>query len=50
MIGPMLAHGLNLELEGEIISRPYINLTLKVMKDFGAKAEWTSDHTLLRGK
>ena len=38
MIGPMLAHGLNLELEGEIISRPYINLTLK--------AEWTSDHTL----
>jgi 3-phosphoshikimate 1-carboxyvinyltransferase len=46
MIGPMLAHGLNLELEGEIISRPYINLTLKVMKDFGAKAEWTSDHTL----
>ena len=46
MIGPMLAHGLSLELEGEIISRPYINLTLKVMKDFGAKAEWTSDHTL----
>ena len=46
MIGPMLAHGLNLELEGEIISRPYINLTLKVMKDFGTKAEWTSDHTL----
>ena len=46
MIGPMLAHGLNLELDGEIISRPYINLTLKVMKDFGAKAEWTSDHTL----
>lgn len=46
MIGPMLAHGLTLELEGEIVSRPYINLTLKVMKDFGAKAEWTSGYTL----
>ena len=36
MIGPMLAHGLNLELEGEIISRPYINLTLKGFRPAGS--------------
>ena len=46
MIGPMLAHGLNLELEGEIISRPYINLTLQLMQDFGAKAAWTSPSSI----
>ena len=41
MIGPMLKNGLNINLTGQIISRPYINLTLKIMNDFGAKACWT---------
>lgn len=40
MIGPMLQNGLNLTLEGEIVSRPYIDLTLCTMRDFDAKAEW----------
>ena len=42
MIGPVLKNGLVLHLSGEIISRPYINLTLQLMQDFGAKAAWTS--------
>ena len=42
MIGPALKDGLTLHLSGEIISRPYINLTLQLMQDFGAKAAWTS--------
>lgn len=42
MIGPVLKEGLTLHLSGEIISRPYINLTLQLMQDFGAKADWTS--------
>ena len=46
MIGPTLPHGLTLTLTGEIISRPYINLTLRLMNDFGAKAAWTSDYEL----
>lgn len=46
MIGPSLKNGLNITLTGEIISRPYIDLTLQLMKDFGAQATWTSDHTL----
>ena len=46
MIGPSLANGLKITLTGEIISRPYINLTLQLMKDFGAQATWTSDHEL----
>ena len=46
MIGPSLANGLTLRLTGEIISRPYINLTLQLMKDFGAQAYWISDSEL----
>ena len=42
MIGPVLKDGLELRLTGDIISRPYIDLTLWVMREFGADAEWTS--------
>ena len=42
MIGPMLAEGLELKLKGEIISRPYIDLTLWMMHEFGADADWSS--------
>ena len=42
MIGPTMPLGLKLTLTGNIISRPYIDLTLKLMHDFGAKAAWTS--------
>lgn len=46
MIGPVLKNGLRLKLSGEIISRPYIHLTLQLMKDFGAQAAWTSDNCI----
>lgn len=46
MIGPVLKNGLVLHLSGEIISRPYINLTLQLMQDFGAKAAWTSSDSI----
>jgi len=46
MIGPMLENGLKITLTGEIISRPYINLTLQLMKDFGGKATWINEHEL----
>ena len=41
MIGPALKEGLELHLMGEIISRPYIDLTLWTMQEFGGEAEWT---------
>ena len=46
MIGPMLKNGLTLQLTGDIISRPYIDLTLWTMGEFGANAEWTSADTI----
>ena len=46
MIAPILSNGLALTLTGEIISRPYINLTLQLMNDFGAKAKWLNEYQL----
>lgn len=46
MIGPILKNGLRLHLTGEIISRPYINLTLQLMKEFGADAAWSSESSI----
>ena len=46
MIGPILKKGLTLRLLGEIISRPYIDLTLWTMREYGAKAEWISADTI----
>ena len=47
MIGPILPQGLILHLTGEIISRPYIDLTLQLMHDFGVQAAWVSDHCIV---
>lgn len=46
MIAPVLTNGLTIRLTGDIISRPYINLTLQLMNDFGVRAEWIDDHRL----
>lgn len=46
MIGPILKQGLTLHLTGEIASRPYIDLTLCTMREFGAEADWTEYDTI----
>lgn len=46
MIGPVLEGGLTLCLTGNIVSRPYIDMTLSIMRDFGASAEWTDERTI----
>lgn len=46
MIAPCLHNGLELELTGKVLSRPYIDMTLSLMKKSGADAGWTDGHTL----
>ncbi|WP_279170323.1 3-phosphoshikimate 1-carboxyvinyltransferase [Prevotella denticola] len=41
MIAPVLSKGLEMKLTGGIVSRPYIDLTLHLMHQFGVSAEWT---------
>ena len=40
MIAPTLRKGLRLTLTGKVASRPYIDMTMSMMRDFGAEVEW----------
>lgn len=40
MIGPYLNDGLILTLTDKVISRPYIEMTMSLMRQFGAKVYW----------
>lgn len=46
MIGPTLPQGLTIHLTGQLISVPYINLTLSLMAHYGASARWTDERTI----
>lgn len=43
MIGPCLANGLELQLTGGIISRPYIEMTFALMRRFGIQIDWIAE-------
>lgn len=40
MIAPLLKEGLKLRLKGEVVSRPYINMTIAMMRHHGASVKW----------
>ena len=40
MIAPLTKHGLEIQLEGDIISRPYIEMTVSLMQTFGVRTLW----------
>jgi 3-phosphoshikimate 1-carboxyvinyltransferase len=44
LCAPYTRKGIDLSLEGEIVSAPYIDLTISVMRDFGAKVNETGRH------
>ena len=46
MIGPQMKNGLTLHMTGDVISRPYIDLTLWTMREFGADADWSDFDTI----
>ena len=40
MIGPLMENGLVIHIENEIVSKPYINLTIGLMAKCGVKVKW----------
>ncbi|MFK7920783.1 MAG: 3-phosphoshikimate 1-carboxyvinyltransferase [Bacteroidia bacterium] len=46
MIGPYLKEGLQIDLEGDITSRPYIEMTRKLMSHFGVDTEWINERSI----
>ena len=43
MIAPQLDNGLIIAFEGEVISKPYINMTIEMMRYFGAEVKWNEN-------
>ncbi len=48
MIAPFMRQGVTLHLVGEIVSRPYIHITLQLMRQFGVQSTW-ANHTIKVG-
>lgn len=48
MIGPCLPEGLELVPEGELVSRPYLEMTLRMMRDFGAQVAWEGEAIVVK--
>jgi 3-phosphoshikimate 1-carboxyvinyltransferase len=46
MIAP-LAGGITLTLEGDIVSRPYIDMTLAMMRRYGIEAQWCGNQIVV---
>ncbi|MEL6591727.1 MAG: 3-phosphoshikimate 1-carboxyvinyltransferase [Bacteroidota bacterium] len=46
LIAPYLDGGLQIELEGDITSRPYIEMTRKLMAHFGVETEWVGERSI----
>lgn len=43
MIGPMLKNGLTLTLTGKVVSRPYIDMTMAIMRQYGSSVFWVEE-------
>lgn len=44
-IAPLLREGLSIKVGGELVSRPYIDITIAQMKAFGANVVWNEGET-----
>lgn len=43
MVAPLMEKGVTLRLEGDVVSKPYINITLQLMKQFGVETVWNGN-------
>ena len=50
LIAPSLENGLEIELDGKIISKPYINMTLSILIDLGVSARFTDNTISINAK
>ena len=48
MIAPTMEFGLTLHLEHEVISKPYIHLTQKMMEEYGVRIKWSNDTIVVK--
>ena len=47
MIAPVMKNGLKIKLLGEVISKPYILMTLQMLQEFGVLSEWNASNEII---
>ncbi len=47
MIAPLLEKGLELEIEGELTSRPYVEMTLAMLQECGINYQWQGNKLII---
>ena len=45
LVAPYFTNGLELTIIGDLVSKPYVNMTVELMKEFGASVIW-KDHEI----
>ena len=48
MIAPLMEQGMEMNIEGDIVSKPYIDLTIGMMKDYGVHVKWEGKKLIIR--
>jgi len=48
MIAPIMEQGLIMHIEKEVVSRPYIDLTMAMMKQYGVIAKWDNNDIVVK--
>lgn len=46
LVAPTLPEGLTIEIQGDLVSRPYVEMTIAIMAHFGGEVEWRDTQTL----
>ena len=50
MIAPLMIEGLVINIENEIVSKPYVNLTISLMKKYGVPVKWKGERLTVKSK
>ena len=43
LVAPYFTNGLELTIIGDLVSKPYVNMTIALMKEFGASVSWNNN-------
>jgi 3-phosphoshikimate 1-carboxyvinyltransferase len=47
LIAPYLKNGLELTIKDELVSKPYVHMTIELMKEFGASVTWNDNKIMV---
>ena len=50
LIAPTLSKGLTLAIKGDLVSKPYVSMTLRLMQEFGTKWTWEENTITIRNQ